>query len=83
MKMKNSYVLVREVSVETTSPAGLLLPEEKWKRKAVVVKAEEGSAVKEGDLVLRNVGRGTPIQVDGEELETIHQDWIMAILSHG
>jgi co-chaperonin GroES (HSP10) len=80
MKMKNDFVLVREVSTEKTTPSGILLPPEKWKRKAVVVKTCEGSPLQEGDLVLRNVGRGTTIQVGDEELEAIHQDWIMAIL---
>jgi hypothetical protein len=30
--------------------------------------------------VVRNVGRGTPITIEGQQLELIHEDWVMAIV---
>lgn len=80
MQMKNNYLLVKEISVERTTSAGLLLPEEKWKRRAEVLAVCADSQIRPGDTVIRNVGRGTPITIEGQQLEMIHEDWVMAIV---
>ena len=78
--MKNNHLLVRELSVERTTDAGILLPEEKWKRRAEVLVVCDDSQIRPGDVVMRNVGRGTLITIEGQQLEMIHEDWVMAIV---
>jgi len=78
--MKNNHLLVRELSVERTTDAGILLPEEKWKRRAEVLAVCTDSQIQPGDVIMRNVGRGTPITIEGQRLEMIHEDWVMAIV---
>jgi len=80
IQMKNNHLLVRELSVERTTAAGILLPEEKWKRRAEVLAVCADSQIRPGDIVMRNVGRGTPITIEGQQLEMIHEDWVMAIV---
>jgi len=80
IQMKNNHLLVRELSVERTTDAGILLPEEKWKRRAEVLVVCDDSQIRPGDVVMRNVGRGTPITIEGQQLEMIHEDWVMAIV---
>ena len=81
LKMKNDFFLVRELQEEEKTTGGIYLPE-KYPRKAIVLACcDTETEVKVGDTVLRNVGRGTQINLNGENLEMIHRDFIMAILS--
>ena len=76
--MMHDHILVEELNVERYSSSGLLLPEEKWQRKAVVMATPTDSPVNVGDTIIRNMGRGTPININGQDLEIIHLDWVMA-----
>tara|TARA_R110001599_G_scaffold167251_1_gene357147 strand:- start:2371 stop:2616 length:246 start_codon:yes stop_codon:yes gene_type:complete len=78
MKMKNKHLLVREIQIQQKTSGGLLLPKEKWNRIAEVVLVCNDSILKPGDKVIRNVGRSTPIEFNKDQLEMIHEDWIMA-----
>ena len=78
VKMMHDHLLVEELRVERYSSSGLLLPEEKWKRRARVLCAPSDCPVQSGDEIIRNMGRGTPITINGQELEIIHLDWVMA-----
>ncbi len=81
LKMKNEFFLVKELQEERETAGGIYLPE-KYPRKAMVLACcDNETEVKVGDTVLRNVGRGTQINLNGENLEMIHRDFIMAILS--
>ena len=78
MKMKNNYLLVREIRIQQKTSAGLLLPKEKWNRIAEVVLACDNSTLKPGNKIIRNIGRSTPVKFNDEDLDMIHEDWIMA-----
>lgn len=81
LKMKNDFFLVKELSGEEMTDSGIYISE-KYPRKAKVLACgETETEVKVGDTVLRNVGRGTQININGEDLEMIHKDFIMAVLS--
>jgi co-chaperonin GroES (HSP10) len=78
--MKNSHVLLREEPYPELTSSGLWVPPPKWKRRCRVIAACPTAEVAEGDIVLRNVGKGTDIELDGTEYEVLHSDWIIAVL---
>tara|TARA_A100000172_G_C2994469_1_gene94035 strand:- start:54 stop:320 length:267 start_codon:yes stop_codon:yes gene_type:complete len=80
MKMKNDYLLIQEIKQkEITTPSGLIIPPPKHNRKARVI--ESGSdLVKPGDVILKNMGKGTMITLNDIEFETIHINQIFAVI---
>lgn len=81
MKMKNNYVLIKEIKEEQISKGGLLLPND-WntKRKALVIEIEDNDQIKRGDIILREHGKSTEIEINGETLEIIHLNNIMMVI---
>ena len=79
--MKNNYVLTRELAAEeTVTPSGLIIPKEKYNRKSVVLSAQEGCDVKEGDVIIKTIGKGTMMTLEDVEYEILHINHIMAVL---
>jgi co-chaperonin GroES (HSP10) len=80
MKMKNDYLLIQEIEQkETTTPSGLIIPPPKHNRKARVI--ETGSdQVKTGDVILKNMGKGTNVTLNDTKFEVIHINQIFAII---
>ena len=78
--MKNDYLLIQEIKQkEITTPSGLIIPPPKHNRKARVI--ESGSdKVKVGDVILKNMGKGTMITLNNIEFETIHINQIFAVI---
>lgn len=78
--MKNDYLLIQEIKQkEITTPSGLIIPPPKHNRKARVI--ESGSdLVKPGDVILKNMGKGTMITLNDIEFETIHINQIFAVI---
>jgi co-chaperonin GroES (HSP10) len=79
--MKNNYVLIKEIKEEQISKGGLLLPND-WntKRKALVIEIEDNDQIKKGDIILRQHGKSTEIEINGETLEIIHLNNIMMVI---
>jgi len=80
MEMMNDFVLLKELDKETVSPGGIITTSDKWGRKCEVMATSKESPVEEGDVVLKNVGKGTDIEMDGVKYEILHTDWIIAII---
>lgn len=81
MKMKNNFFLIKEINEETVTDSGIIIPADKYERRAkVYAVCEDEDVVNVGDTVIKNVGRGTPIVLNGEEYEMLHKDFIMAVL---
>jgi len=80
MKMKNKYVLIRECPQETVTAGGIIIPEEKYNRKAVVLLAGDDVDVKEGDTIIKTIGKGTIHNFGDEELEILHENHILAVI---
>jgi len=80
MKMKNDYLLIQEIEQkETTTPSGLIIPPPKHNRKARVI--ETGSdQVKQGDVILKNMGKGTNVTLNDVKFEVIHINQIFAVI---
>ena len=82
MKMKNDYLLIQEIDdKETTTPSGLRIPPPKYNRKAKVI--ETGTdQVKKGDVILKNMGKGTMVTLNDTEFEVIHINQIFALIEN-
>jgi len=80
MKMKNKYVLVKELPQETVTSGGIIIPEEKYNRKAIVISASDEVDVKKGDTIIKTLGKGTMYTFGDEELEILHENHILAVI---
>ena len=80
MKMKNDYLLIQEIEQkEITTPSGLIIPPPKHNRKARVIEAGNDK-VKPGDIILKNMGKGTAVTLNDTEFEIIHINQIFAVI---
>jgi co-chaperonin GroES (HSP10) len=79
MKMKNDYLLIQEIKQqETTTASGIIIPVEKHNRKAKVINAGDSTDLKAGDVILKNMGKGTMVTLNNVEFEVIHINQILA-----
>lgn len=71
--MVNGYVLVRDnENAERQTAGGLILPPERYQRFCTIVAVPDSEEnFKVGDVVLKPIGRGTPVTIDGVEYECI------------
>ena len=73
IKMKNNFVLIQEIEQkEKTTAAGVIIPIEKYNRESLIINAGDASHIKAGDIVIKNIGKGTEVKLDGVEFELIH-----------
>lgn len=77
IKMKNGYILTKEVINENVSKHGLILPTEKYNRICTAIKSDSPE-ISEGDTLLKLIGKGTIFNINGEEYEIIHESSIIA-----
>lgn len=76
--MKNGYVLIQDIRNETITKSGLYVPDEKYNRFARVVKTGPDSILKPGDVILKPIGRTTPIKVDGVLYDCLKECFVFA-----
>ena len=82
MKMKNNYLLVQEIEQqEQKTSSGIIIPVERYNRKAKVINAGNNEYLKVGDVILKNMGKGTIVRLDNVEHELIHITDLIAILT--
>jgi co-chaperonin GroES (HSP10) len=83
MKMKNNYLLIQEIEQEETKTAsGIIIPVEKHNRKAKVINEGDNKDLSAGDVILKNMGKGTMVTLDGVEFEVLHINQIIAVLDN-
>lgn len=80
IELKNGYILIQDVKNETVTQSGIYIPNEQYNRFARVMKSYEGSSLKEGDIVIKPIGRSTPIKIDGVKYDCIKEGFIFAKL---
>ena len=79
--MKNDYLLIQEIEQkETTTASGLIIPVEKHNRKAKIINSGNVEHLKAGDVILKNIGKGTMVTLNDTEFEVIHINQILAII---
>ena len=81
MKMKNDYLLIQEIEQqETKTASGIIIPVEKHNRKAKIINAGNAEHLKAGDVILKNMGKGTMVTLNDTEFEVIHITQIIAVI---
>ena len=73
IEMQNDYVMVKDLEKEdTVTKNGLIIPADKYQRLAKIVALPENeTSLKLGDVIIKPIGRGTPVKLNGEEYECI------------
>ena len=80
IELKNGYILIQDIKTETITQSGIYIPSEANNRFAKVVKTYEGSTLKAGDVVIKPLGRTTPIKINGVVYDCIKEGFIFAKL---
>ena len=83
LKMKNNYLLIQEIKQEeTTTESGIIIPVEKYNRKAKVINSGDAKHIKDGDIILKNIGKGTVHNLNDKEFEVIHINEAIAVIEN-
>ena len=79
--MKNKYVLIKDENQEKKSPSGIWLPQTKHNRIAKVLAVDESDdELKVGDTIHKLIGKGFCIRMNGDWVEAIHRNNILAVI---
>lgn len=78
IEMKNGYILIQDIKNETITKSGLYVPDEKYNRFARVLKTYEGSILKEGDIILKPIGRTTPLKINNITYDCLKEGFVFA-----
>ena len=79
--MKNDYLLIQEIEQqETKTDSGIIIPVEKHNRQAKIINAGNVDYLKAGDVILKNMGKGTMLTLNNTEFEVIHINQIIAVV---
>lgn len=75
--LKNGYILIQDIKNETTS-SGIFIPDETYNRFARVLKTYEGSTLTAGDIIIKPIGRTTPIKINDVIYDCIKEGFVFA-----
>ena len=76
IEMKNDYILIKDIKNETIS--GVYIPDERYNRYARVLKTGENSILNVGDVIVKPIGRTTPIKINGETYDCLKEGFVFA-----
>ena len=77
ISLKNGYILIQDIKNETTS-SGIVIPDETYNRFARVLKTYEGSTLSPGDIIIKPIGRTTPIKINDVVYDCIKEGFVFA-----
>lgn len=75
--LKNGYILIQDIKNETTQ-SGIIIPDETYNRFARVLKTYEGSTLTAGDIIIKPIGRTTPIKINDVVYDCIKEGFVFA-----
>ena len=75
--LKNGYILIQDIKNETTT-SGIVIPDESYNRFARVVKTYEGSTLTEGDIIIKPIGRTTPVKINEIVYDCLKEGFVFA-----
>lgn len=75
--LKNGYILIQDIKNETTS-SGIKIPDESYNRFARVVKTYEGSILSSGDIIIKPIGRTTPVKINDIVYDCLKEGFVFA-----
>lgn len=76
IEMKNDYILIKDIKNETIS--GVYIPDERYNRYARVLKTNKNSILNVGDVIIKPIGRTTPIKINGETYDCLKEGFVFA-----
>ncbi len=84
MKTKNNYVVIQELPEENVTKTGIYLtPNPAMNRKAIVILAGENEdGIVTGDIVVKNLGKGTIMNINDVDYELINISQLMAVIKN-
>lgn len=77
IELKNGYILIQDIKNETTS-SGIIIPDDTYNRFARVLKTYEGSILKPGDIIIKPIGRTTPIKLNDVIYDCLKEGFVFA-----
>ncbi len=77
ISLKNGYILIQDIKNETTS-SGVIIPDETYNRFARVIKTYEGSILTPGDIIIKPIGRTTPIKINNVIYDCLKEGFVFA-----
>ena len=77
ISLKNGYILIQDIKNETT-PSGIIIPDETYNRFARVLKTFEGSTLTPGDIIIKPIGRTTPIKINNTIYDCLKEGFVFA-----
>lgn len=77
ISLKNGYILIQDIKNETTS-SGIIIPDESYNRFARVVKTYEGSSLSPGDIIIKPIGRTTPVKINEVIYDCLKEGFVFA-----
>lgn len=77
ISLKNGYILIQDIKNETTS-SGIIIPDETYNRFARVIKTYDGSSLTAGDIIIKPIGRSTPVKINDVTYDCIKEGFVFA-----
>ena len=77
ISLKNGYILIQDIKNETTK-SGIIIPDDTYNRFARVLKTYEGSTLKPGDIIIKPIGRTTPVKINDITYDCIKEGFVFA-----
>ena len=78
IEMKNGYILIQDIKDETITESGLYIPDEKFNRFARVLKVGKDSKLKETDVIIKPIGKTTPLKINGVTYDCLREGFVFA-----
>lgn len=79
IQMLNGYVLIKDVQTEEiTTKSGIIIPKDKYQRISEIYAVNENSKFKVGDVIIKPIGKTTPVKIDNIEYDCIKESLIFA-----
>jgi hypothetical protein len=75
--LKNGYILIQDIKNEST-PSGIIIPDETYNRFARVLKTYEGSTLSPGDIIIKPIGRTTPVKINNIIYDCLKEGFVFA-----
>jgi co-chaperonin GroES (HSP10) len=77
IELKNDYIIIKDIVNEQTK-SGIYIPDDKYNRFSRVLKVNKNSRLKPGDIIIKPIGRSTPIKLNGVIYDCIRESFIFA-----
>lgn len=78
IELLNDYIIIKDIPNQEVNVKGIIIPQQKYDRYAVVIKSLDDSFLKEGDIIVKPIQRGTPIRIGSEYCELLNQNLVFA-----